>query len=228
MPTRGGAAAGRARRRLPDPGPGAAPDAWAAWALPSESVLERHLPAAPRGDLLYVGPLTEDRARWLLRNGFAVEVVVPSASGVVEWPPPPAGVGAVLRLDPTAPALPAMRYAFAVLDGAPNLLPPRSGARLIAAVRGAVKPGGVVYAAAYTAADADGATHVPGGGGAGQPDARDQPPRAWLLARGELAMAFEDWLLLHLVEGQVRDGAGRERSATVLVARRPSGGTLLA
>jgi hypothetical protein len=198
------------------------PDEWAGWDIPCDGVLRRLLPALTPGPALHVG-LRAARPPALLEGaGFAMEVVTLTPGPMVEWLPGPPS-----RDRPTdsigVPELTHGRYALVILDGVLSFLAPRSGDRLVAWAKCAVRAGGLVYVAAYAGSDPARALAETG---AEEGAAAGLRPRRYLVA-GELDMAFEGWMLLHVTYGPQLDVRGRPRSAAVLVARRPTGSALL-
>jgi SAM-dependent methyltransferase len=191
-------------------------------------VLERILAAIAPGPLLYLGPLDDRTAARFSSAGFDIEVVAFAPDAVLEWPAVGGTAVAERILDPATMVLPDSRYALVVLDGVLSSLPPRDGERLVSAVRRAVRPGGVVYASAYTVADPEFAAAC----AAEEAVARNAVLRedGWhrFLLRGELAMAFGGWMVLHAADELAGNAPGTTRATTVLVARRPVGGSLLA
>ncbi|MFN2252236.1 MAG: hypothetical protein ACK2UL_10000 [Anaerolineae bacterium] len=126
--------------------------------------------------------------------------------------------------------LPPLAYDVVFLDGVLSGMSPAQGDRLIERVRSAVRPGGLVIASALSRDDASRARMED----VSEPVARDtfelsDGDLVRYVARGEMAMAFAGWLLLHAAEEGPTAGPAREGGRkSVVVARRPPGGTLLA
>jgi hypothetical protein len=123
-------------------------------------VLERLLPAIPRGPLLQLGFRGIDRPRVLAECGFAVEVADFSPDVVLKCRAEAARVGVALEvreIDRAAPTFPPARYALALLDGVLSQVGPEEGERLLGAVRRAVRPGGVVCVTVLSPVWRDGA-----------------------------------------------------------------------
>ena len=200
------------------------PDRLAGWDIPCDGVIGRLLPALVPGLALHVALAQRQPLHWLAGAGFVVDSVTASLGPMVEWLAGPLDAGhggpdAAGRLE-----LPAERYSLVILDGVLSFLGTRKGDRLVAAAKRAVRPGGLVYVAAYATSD-PARSWAPSGPESGDA-ARARPCR--FMAAGELAMAFEGWMLLHVAHGPLVDAGGRTRSASVVAARRPSGSALLA
>jgi len=196
--------------------------------LVSDVVLDRVLGVVRPGPLLYVGCLSAARAIRCRRRGFEVTTVAFAPAAVVECPPHDlAGLVVTERtVDRAGMDLSSEGYGVVVLAEPLSHLPPTEGERLIAAARRATRPGGAIYAAAYATGDPRFEALRAGGQSLGRHTVRTADGRVLrFFLTGELAMAFEGWLLLHAAERRL-DGPARVVSD--LVARRPSTGTLLA
>jgi hypothetical protein len=195
-----------------------ADSSWQGQARFPVEVLQSLSMAVRRGPVLYLGPDTS-RVELFTFDGEHADAVVFSPRAVVTLRKEGAGIDVRgWPKDPGALEVPGGRYELVVMDGVLNALAPHEGDRVLSAVRRAACHGGLVLASALTT-DAQLDAEGPSGGG--------RPLR--LLLPGELSMAFAGWSLLYAVEKPL--GADIGSAATgraVVVARRPSGGTLLA
>jgi hypothetical protein len=200
------------------------PDRWAGWDIPCDGVIRRLLPALVPGPALHVALAQHQPLLWLAGAGFVVESVTATLGPVVERLSGPLDTGPGGPDAAGGMELPPGQYALVILDGVLSFLGSRRGDRLMGAAKRTVRPGGLIYVAAYAASDPARAwaSAGPETGDA----ARARPCR--FMAAGELAMAFEGWMLLHVTHGPLVDAGGMTRSASVVAARRPSGSALLA
>jgi hypothetical protein len=186
--------------------------------------------------MLYVGCPEPAWLESLIAHGFAPVIVGFPASTVVQCRQAlkDAGVGLdVHELDRSALELPKAllpgTLAMSVLDGVLNQLWPEESDKLVASVRALTQPGGVVCTAARTTDDpmfvhrregvasvARNTFHL----GEGRVERYVLP--------GELSASFGDWMTLHAVEKPGQPTAQGHEVWAVVVARRPTGGTLLA
>lgn len=194
-----------------------------------DRTIDRLLPTIPRGPLCYIGPLAPDRARRLGRAGFDVEIAVLADGPVIEWRPSTDLDVAEREVGRRGSGLPDLRYTFMVLDGVLAWMSPPHGDGLLASVRRATRPGGVVIASALAIDDPAYEALKPAEAAATRRAVR-LADGAWLRFHmpGELTMAFAGWTVLHSADETARDDRGRERRLSVVAARRPPRGSLLA
>ena len=202
---------------------------WAPFGPSPDRGIERLMQAVAPGPVLYAGALSAERAQRFREAGFDLDL---AALPEVVRPPsadPEARHAIGRTVDVTAASSLDARYALVVLDRVLPLLEPKDGDRLLTMARGATRPGGIVYVSGLTIADpayeALGATAAETARHAVRLD-----DGRWVrfLVPGELAMAFEGWIVLLSQDRVEEDERGRTRRTTVLAARRPSGSSLLA
>lgn len=197
------------------------------------ALLSQLEPAIPEGRKLVLAGRAEVAARLATESLKTASFAVFSPLELVKCREALAMAGlvsAVEVLDPASLVLQPSSWALVVV-AALHLLSPRIGDRLLEQAKVATQPGGLVVAGAPTTDD--------GAYAKLQTMARpiDRHTYLWptndparFLVPGELAMAFEGWLVLHSVHHcrPAADGRDAQHAWVAMAARRPLRGMLLA